>query len=59
MVRLMDFRVGAHATDDFEDHDVTELVKAFREAGIPVTILALDPAAIEGARQELNKGKAD
>src|ERR1700745_1189107 len=62
MSKLTDFRVAVLATDGFEETELTEPVKALREAGAQVTILSLDPGQIQGVRHDLDKtvkGKAE
>ena len=42
MSDLTDFRVAVLATDGFEESELTEPVKALRDAGAQVTILSLE-----------------
>ena len=42
MSELTDFRVAVLATDGFEESELTEPVKALRDAGAQVTILSLE-----------------
>ena len=55
MAKLTDFRVAVLATDGFEDSELTEPVKALRDAGAQVTILSLKPGQIQGVRHDLDK----
>src|SRR6202163_1340168 len=55
MSKLTDFRVAVLATDGFEESELTEPVKALREAGARVTILSLKPGHIQGVRHDLDK----
>ena len=55
MSKLTDFRVAVLATDGFEESELTEPVKALREAGARVTILSLKPGQIQGVRHDLDK----
>src|SRR5712675_2153585 len=55
MSRLTDFRVAVLATDGFEETELTEPVKALRDAGAKVTILSLKPGQIQGVRHDLDK----
>src|SRR5258705_12655053 len=55
MPKLADFRVAVLATDGFEESELTEPVKALREAGAQVTILSLKPGQIQGVRHDLDK----
>src|SRR6202521_5747961 len=62
MSELTDFRVAVLATDGFEESELTEPVKALKDAGALVTILALKPGKIQGVRHDLDKtvkGKVD
>ena len=43
MSKLTDFRVAVLATDGVEESELTEPVKALRDAGARVTILSLKP----------------
>ena len=55
MSKLTDFRVAVLATDGFEETELTEPVKALREAGARVTILSLEPGEIQAVRHDLDK----
>ena len=55
MSELSDFRVAVPATDGFEDSELTEPVKALREAGARVTILSPKPGEIQGVRHDIDK----
>ena len=55
MSELTDFRVAVLATDGFEETELTEPVKALRDAGAQVTILSLKPGQIQGVRHDLDK----
>jgi protease I len=55
MSELNGFRVAVLATDGFEDSELTEPVKALREAGAQVTILSPRPGEIQGVRHDLDK----
>jgi protease I len=55
MSKLTDLRVVVLATDGFEESELTEPVKALREAGAKVTILSLKPGQIQGVRHDLDK----
>src|SRR5205807_10205407 len=55
MSELSGFRVAVLATDGFEESELTEPVKALREAGAKVTILSLKPGQIQGVRHDLDK----
>ena len=55
MSKLTDFRVAVLATDGFEDSELTEPVKALRDAGARVTIVSLKPGQIQGVRHDLDK----
>ena len=55
MTKLTDFRVAVLATDGFEESELTEPVKALREAGAQVFILSLQPGQIQGVRHDLDK----
>ena len=55
MSQLTDFRVAVLATDGFEESELTEPVKALRDAGARVTILSLEPGQIQGVRHDLDK----
>jgi deglycase len=55
MSELTDFRVAVVATDGFEESELTEPVKALKDAGAEVTILSLKPGKIQGVRHDLDK----
>src|SRR4051794_19705352 len=55
MSELNGFRVAVLATDGFEDSELTEPVKALREAGARVTILSPRPGEIQGVRHDIDK----
>jgi protease I len=55
MSQLTDFRVAVLATSGFEESELTEPVKALREAGAQVTILSLKPGQIQGVHHDLEK----
>jgi len=55
MSELSGFRVAALATDGFEEPELTEPVKALREAGARVTILSPRPGEIQGVRHDIDK----
>jgi len=55
MSELTDFRVAVLATDGFEETELTEPVKALKDAGAQVTILSLKPGQIQGVRHDLDK----
>ena len=55
MSKLTDFRVAVLATDGFEESELTEPVKALRDAGAQVTILSLETGEIQGVRHDLDK----
>ena len=55
MSELNGFRVVVLATDGFEDSELTEPVKALREAGAQVTILSPRPGEIQGVRHDIDK----
>src|SRR5437867_9897660 len=55
MSKLTDFRVAVLATDGFEETELTEPVKALKDAGARVTILSLEPGQIQGVRHDLDK----
>jgi len=55
MSELNDFRVAVLATDGVEETELTEPVKALREAGAQVTILSLKPGQIQAVRHDLDK----
>src|ERR1700738_603528 len=55
MFKLTDFRVAVLATDGFEETELTEPVRALKDAGAQVTILSLKPGQIQGVRHDLDK----
>jgi protease I len=55
MSELNGLRVAVLATDGFEDSELTEPVKALREAGAQVTILSPKPGEIQGVRHDIDK----
>jgi len=55
MANLTDFRVAVLATDGFEESELTEPMKALKDAGAQVTILSLKPGQIQGVRHDLDK----
>ncbi len=50
MADLSGFRVAVLATDGFEESELTEPVKALKEAGAAVTIISLKPGEIQGVK---------
>ncbi len=55
MSELTDFRVAVLATDGVEESELTEPVKALKEAGAEVTIVSLQVGQIQGVRHDLDK----
>jgi protease I len=55
MSELSNCRVAVLATDGFEESELTEPVKALREAGARVTILAPGAGEIQGVRHDIDK----
>src|SRR2546421_7394085 len=55
MSKLTDMRVAVLATDGFEESELTEPLKALKDAGAQVTILSLKPGEIQGVRHDLEK----
>jgi protease I len=55
MSELSGVRVAVLATDGFEESELTEPVKALREAGAHVTILSPKTAEIQGVRHDIDK----
>jgi protease I len=55
MSKLTDFRVAVLATDGFEETELTEPVKALKEAGAQVTIVSPKPGQIQAVRHDLDK----
>ncbi len=52
---ITNFRVAVLATDGFEEAELTEPVKALKDAGAEVTVLSLKPSQIQGVRLDLDK----
>ena len=55
MSELSGFRVAVLATDGFEEPELTEPVKALREAGASVTVLSPRSGEIQGVRHDIDK----
>ena len=55
MSKLADFRVAVLATDGFEETELTEPVKALRDAGAQVNIVSLGRSHIQAVRHDLDK----
>jgi protease I len=55
MSKLTDFRVAVLATDGFEETELTEPVKALKDAEALVTIVSLKPGQIQGVRHDIDK----
>jgi protease I len=55
MSKLTDFSVAVLAADGVEESELTEPVKALRNAGAQVTILSLKPGRIQAVRHDLDK----
>ena len=55
MSKLTNFRVAVLATDGFEEAELTEPVKALKDAGAEVTVLSLKPGQIQGVCHDLDK----
>lgn len=55
MSNLADLRVAVLATDGVEEPELTEPVKALRDAGARVTIVSLKPGQIQAVRNDLDK----
>ena len=55
MSKLNGLRVAVLATDGFEEPELTEPVKALREAGAQVTILSPRCGEIQGVRHDIDK----
>jgi protease I len=53
--KLAEFHVAVLATDGLEESELTEPVKALRQAGAQVTILSLKPGQIQGMHHDLDK----
>src|SRR5439155_16492200 len=52
---LKGFRVAVLATNRFEESELTEPVKALRDAGAEVTIVSPEPGRIQGVEHDLKK----
>jgi len=62
MAKLTELRVAVIATNGFEESELTEPVKALREAGASVEIISLKEGTIQGVRHDAKRGakiKAD
>src|SRR3954471_19191148 len=55
MSELSGLRVAVLATDGFEETELTEPVKALKEAGAEVTIVSLKPGEIQVMRHDKDK----
>jgi protease I len=55
MSELSGFHVAVLATDGFEEPELTEPVKALRDAGAQVTILSPKSGEIQGVRHDIDK----
>ena len=55
MTELTGLRVAVLATDGFEEPELTEPVRALKEAGAEVTIISLRPGEIQAVRHDLDK----
>ena len=55
MSELTDLRVAVLATDGFEEPELTEPVKALKEAGAQVTIVSPHSGEIQGMRHDIDK----
>ena len=55
MTDLSGFRVAVLATDGFEEQELTEPVRALKEAGAAVSVISLKDGEIQGFRH-LEKG---
>ena len=55
MSMLIGVRVAVLATDGFEESELTEPVKALKNAGAQVTIVSLKPGQIQAVRNDLDK----
>ena len=55
MTDLIGFRVAVLATGGFEESELTEPVRALRNAGAQVTILSPWPGEIQGVRHDIDK----
>src|SRR5229473_451602 len=55
MSKLTGFRMAVLATDGFEESELTEPVKALKEAGAQVTIVSPRPGQIQGVRHDIDK----
>jgi protease I len=57
MAELSGFRVAILATDGFEESELTEPLKALRDAGAHVTIVAPKPGEIQGFQHDTKSKK--
>ncbi len=57
MAELTGFRVAVLATDGFEESELTEPVKALKEAGAEVTIVSPKKGEIQGFRHDTKSSK--
>src|SRR5262245_23244838 len=55
MSELNGVRVAVLATDGFEDSELTEPVRALKEAGAQVTIVSPHPDEIQGVRHDIDR----
>jgi protease I len=55
MAKLTDFRVAVLATDGVEEVELTEPVRALRDAGARVTVVSLRPGSIQAVHHDLDK----
>jgi protease I len=55
MNELSGFRVAVLATDGFQEPELTDPVKALRQAGARVTIVSPRPGEIQGVRHDIDK----
>jgi protease I len=55
MAKLAGFHVAVLATDGFEESELTEPVKALKDAGAQVTIVSLKQGQIQGVRHDIDK----
>jgi len=55
MSELTDFHVAVLARDGFEEAELTEPVKALKDAGAQVTIVSIETGKIQGVRHDLDK----
>ena len=56
MAELSGFRVAVLATDGFEESELTQPVKALRDAGARVSVVSLKAGSIQGFRHEDKAG---